>query len=645
MKTVSPHRLIPGYIRFAVITLVVLMAMFTALRWVFYASFTGGQENAGLIRGAFGIGWRMDLMVSAYLLLIPFILLSLLYLSGVRSVIASRLSVWIFLLLFATALLITSADLPYYRFFKSRITTSVLLWINDFTQSMRFVFSESAFYPFLGLFAAVTAAGVFGFRRLAARTLYDVAPPPRWPYRLAVFVVAGSLLLYALRGACLYRPIGIRNAFFTNEAFINHLALNPVLTYFDSFSEFRFNEMSEQEALATTARWLDVPGGHYRSPVARPSDPDTAVAERRNIVLVLMESMSADRTGMYGGSNGLTPFLDSLARESLFFPSFYSSGIHTCNGIYGSLYGMPSIFARHPMANVASSDQRFYGLPQVLKEQGYSTVFICSHNEEFDNMGYFLPRNGFDRLVSLRDFPPALRENVWGVNDETLFRHALGIMDGLDSSGMPFLTVILTISTHPPQEMPRKTAYRPFSDRVEDQVFEYADFALRQFMAAAANRPWYDRTLFAFVGDHGLNLPSALEAPLSLNHVPFLVFDPSKSAEPGVVPGPGMQTDIFPTLMGLMHVAYVNNTLGVDLLRHVRPYAFFSQDKRLCVTDKERYYVVDKSGIEWLYRMGDDDPTNRIGAGRAVADSMKAYTYAMLQTAQYMIDNKLVGKP
>ncbi len=621
-----------------------MLILFIWSRLLFYFAFREYSEVTVPVKGAFAIGARMDLMVSSYVVLIPFLLLSIRYFIPGKSNILNYISLVVFLVLTVISILIICADIPYYKYFKSRITTSVLLWMDDISQSLKFVFSEKKFYPFLLLFFFFSGATVFLFIRLFKKYILQENRTRSSIMHTILFVLSGLLLWYGSWGAQMYRPIGIRNAFFTNESFINNLTLNPVLTYFDSFTDFKFKILDTDTALSIAQRELRVGKQNYHSPVARmETHPKSSTS--KNIVLILMEGMSAERMGIFGNKKNLTPFLDSLARKSIFFSRFYSCGIHTCNGIYGSLYGMPSILSRHPMSNVLSADQQFYGLPQVLKDNGYTTLFFCSHHEEFDNMGYFLPRNGIDHLYSLKDYPKEFHENVWGVNDEFLLNFSLAKIDSVAAAGKPFLSVLLTISTHPPQQMPRKTDFVPRNENVFDRVYEYADFALRDFFKKCETRPWYENTIFALTGDHGINSTTIYDAPLSLNHVPFILFAPGSKLPPLQLDKPAMQTDIFPTLMDAAGMSFVNNTLGINLLTQTRPFAYFTQDKKLCVINSGFYLVVDKSGNEHLYRLAGETSNNFISIKKNLVSDMRDYAYSMIQTSHYMIERKLVGKP
>ena len=86
--------------------------------------------------------------------------------------------------------------------------------------------------------------------------------------------------------------------------------------------------MSEQEALKQVQNYLQRKGVADISPIARKVERE-GVPNRKNVVLIFMESMSANLMGSFGSDKKLTPYLDSLYRQSLSFERFYSSGIHT----------------------------------------------------------------------------------------------------------------------------------------------------------------------------------------------------------------------------------------------------------------------------------------------------------------------------
>ena len=92
-----------------------------------------------------------------------------------------------------------------------------------------------------------------------------------------------------------------------------------------------------------------------------------------------------------------------------------------------------------------------------------------------------------------------------------------------------------------------------------------------------------------------------------------------------------------------MKMPFINNSLGIDLLNDSRPFAYFSADSKLACLNDEYYLIIDKNWTESLYRYKNKDLTNYLESQRSLADSMKTYTYSMLQTTQYLIRNRLVG--
>ncbi len=351
-----------------------------------------------------------------------------------------------------------------------------------------------------------------------------------------------------------------------------------------------------------------------------------------------MEGMSMDMTGLKPGGRNLTPFIDSLANSSIYFSQCYSAGIHTCNGVFASLYGMPALMSRHPFSHVSSQSLTFYGLPQLLKEQGYYNNYFLAHDEEFDNNGFFLPRNGIDKIFSLKNYDQTKIENVWGVSDEYLFKFAIWQMDSLHQAGSKFFSTILTISTHPPQQMPKHTQFEPKNNEVINQVYEYADYALQTFFDQAKTKSWYNETIFILTGDHGINLPSEYEAPISHNHVPLIVVTPDLKSNK--IDYPVMQTDIVPLVMHLAGYSFTNNTLAVNPLNHKRPFIYFSQDNRLCIMDSSGLLVINKYGSETFYNL-----KGSIEQPQEKTSLMKSYAYSMLQALQWMMDEKKTGNP
>lgn len=641
------RRLVPAYLRFLVAIHVILLAIYSMFRYVTLAynrpSYFFAADRSLSVWRAFEIGFRFDVTVACYALLLPYLLLTAAFIWKINSPGLYKFVRFYCGMAIMVSLIICAADVPYFNFFNSRLTTAAVHWKNNL-QVAKYILSEVKYYPFI----LILVAGIWGVGRLIRalwRRTWTPVEQKNFRGKLLASGLASLLLLCGLWGGATPKAPDLKPATFSNDGFINQLTLNPVHTWFDSYFDFEVDVYKLPEAIAAVQKQLGISKPMAESPIARAHDY-AQPARRMNVVLVLMESMSADRMGIFGNPKNLTPGLDSLARHSVFYDHCFSNGIHTNAGLYSSLYGMPIMMMQHPMYNGQSEYTHFSGLPVTLREQGYHTLFFCTHPKTFDNLDVFLENNGFEHLSDVADYPKSKIANSWGVGDETLYAHTLETLDSMSTQGdgQPFFATVLTITTHPPFILPAFTAFKPQSSDPVEATYEYADWALKNFMEGCASKSWYQNTIFVFVGDHGVNLPAPTDVPLSYNHVPLIIHAPGLFAKPEVHPELANQTDIFPTIMGLLRQDYVQNTLGYDLFHEKRPFAFFSQDHKMGVVNDRFLYVARKSGKETLsdYHAGSPDDLSMLYP--SLTDSMKDYACAQLQVAQWMIQNKRTGR-
>jgi arylsulfatase A-like enzyme len=104
-------------------------------------------------------------------------------------------------------------------------------------------------------------------------------------------------------------------------------------------------------------------------------------------------------------------------------------------------------------------------------------------------------------------------------------------------------------------------------------AFRYTDFAFRKFFEAARQAPYFEETIFVFIGDHGIDGDAGTQFPrawtenhLTRYHVPLLFYAP-KLLPPRRIHSVASMVDVLPTLAGLMNVPYRNTTFGRDLLQ------------------------------------------------------------------------------
>lgn len=285
---------------------------------------------------------------------------------------------------------------------------------------------------------------------------------------------------------------------------------------------------------------------------------------RPNVVVVMLESMSADFMQTFGNSRQITPNLDRLTQESLFFPRAFASGTRTVRGLEALALATPptpgNAIVRRP------HNDRLFSLASVFNAKGYASLFLYGGYGYFDNMNAFFSQNGYtviDRLAV--DKRQIHHENIWGIADEDLYTKALETFDAKYASGQPFFAHIMTTSNHRPYTYPEGRIDIP-SKTGRDGAVKYADWALGDFLARAAHKPWFDNTVFVIVADHQASAAGKTDLPLARYRIPLLIYAPKLFA-PARNERLIAQIDIGPTLLGLLHWSYVSKFIGHDLNR------------------------------------------------------------------------------
>ena len=224
--------------------------------------------------------------------------------------------------------------------------------------------------------------------------------------------------------------------------------------------------------------------------------------------------------------------------------------------------------------------------------------------------------------------------------DDLLFSDSVPRLTATAAQGKPFFATLLTISNHPPYVVPE--AFRDPALSEEEQIVRYADRCIGDFMEAAAREPWFDNTVFVFLGDHGKLVGQAdCELPERYNHIPLLVYSPRPT--PRRLGQFAVQEDVGPTLLGLLGVSYVQNNFGTDLLREQRPAAFYTADKTIAARDSLHLYVFnDETKQEFAYRLAPGAaPRPLPGKLSPALQPLKRYAFSQLQAAEYLVGREL----
>lgn len=644
---------IPSYIRFLFVNYAIGILFFFVFRLIaFYANYSQIENIPTEIRSdvifrSFLLGFRFDSVMSSYLLLIPFLLLFINdFLLNNKSLLI-KIVTSLITICYLFSFLISSIDVPYFSHFNYRLTTAVFQWVENPVFVIKMIFQEPSYWGILiPLFIIVFIYQYFIKKIKAICFKSDNLFPNFYLKKIIWFIAVSLLLTIGFRGRVNLNiaPLGPTDAYFSDYSIANQMALNPIFTFLKSYldtkkeSNKELHLMDNELAINNVKHFLNREGNNY-SPIAKKIIPDSSHTKQPNLVLILMEGMSTARMETYGNPFNITPFLDSISNHSYFFKNLYSAGIHTHNGIYGTLCSYPALYDRHAMNQVPIL--KYNNLVSNLKKNGYSTTYFTNHDVEFDNVGGFLTENGIDKIVCDKDYPKNKILSTLGVADDFMFDFSLPIINDLAKKKHPFLTVFMTTSNHGPYRIPNYFKSRHKHDGLA--ACEYADWSLYKFMEDAKKQPWFDNTIFAFVADHGWALDVHYDLSLNYNHIPFIIYAPNLISNPKIFNKIGGQIDVYPTLMNLLKLPYTNTTLGVDLFTESRPFMYFNADDKIGVIDDEHLLILRKEGPETMHLYQNKSVNNCIEENKVKAETMKKYAFSNMQAAYYLMSKNKVG--
>lgn len=602
----------------------------------------GIQASFADIVNAFIMGIRFDVVISGYLLVIPYLALTTMFLLNKRSVIVSRIIFYFVLILFSISFLICAIDIPYFNQFFSRFTISAFQWLDSPVFVFRMVVEEPRYWVYTIPFILLT---ILFFRIL--RILFRKSgklPLIRKALlvKIVVSVIFLGFMFAGIRGRLAQKaPIKVGTAYITDNAFLNQLGLNPVFTLMQSYLENldKRNEairlIDEQVAIKRVQQYLGISPVNPYYPLYRQVIPDSVATNKPNVVIIIMESMAASKMKRNGNTQDLTPFLDSLALNSYYFDSIYTAGIHTFNGIFSTLFSYPAIFRQQPMRE--SRILQYNGISNTLKKLGYTTTYITTHDGQFDNVEGFLSTNDFDQIITEADYPSEEVKTTLGVPDDYMFRYSIPVINKLHEKGKPFLVSFMTASNHGPYYLPEY--FSPRNTDLKDQIIEYSDWALQQFMKQAAKQKWYSNTLFVFVADHGIHKKRSYDISLEYHHTPLIFYAPALLPGSRIFNCIGGQIDIYPTIMGILHQPWINNTSGIDLMKDERPYIMVNSIDNYGVIGKEFFLIVKHDGSSKLFRYRNGSLKDYSLKYPEIKQQMDEYARCNLQVFQYINDN------
>jgi len=532
---------------------------------------------------------------------------------------------------------VSTADIPYFNQFYDRFSVGAFEWMESYKIVISMIFQEPKYFLFIIPFILLQTVFYIFLKKIFEQE--NETQKINFFLNTFVSLIFLAIVFLGIRGRIEEKsPIRIGTAYFSSNSFLNKLGLNPsfilIRSYLDSKDEDNrvVKFMDDKLAIEIVQKNLGITKAQYNSPIARDVQPDKLLSVQPNVVLIIMESMSAAKMKRHGSAEELTPFLDSLSNNSIYFENIYTAGKHTFNGIFSTLFSFPALYRQHSM----KTNNQYNGISTSLLNNGYSTTYFTTHDSQFDNIEGFLRSNNFQNVISQSDYPVSEVKTTLGVPDDFMFRFSIPKINELAEKENPFFVTFMTTSDHSPFYVPEY--FQPKAKAIESQIVQYADWSLQQFIQLASKEAWFNNTIFVFVADHGAAIDAKYDIPLNYFHTPLIIYAPEIFMANEVHEKIGSQIDVYPTVMGLIKQKYVNNTLGIDLLKEERKFTIINDDDKVGILDTDYLCIMKNNGAKLeLYKYKEQDKSNYFDQEKEKALEMADYAKSNIQVHQIMI--------
>lgn len=529
------------------------------------------QDTAALsgsdIRHIFAGGLRLDLSLGGYIMMLSALLMAVSAFLRPRVVRMSfSVLTLVFLIFFSVVM---TVDLELFRNWGYHIDTTPLMYLKTPKEAVASTPFWLTVFLLLGM-VAFAGSGWWFFRRYI-RPALEYREGAYW--EIPVFLVLGGCMMVPVRGGLNVAPMNSGFVFFhPTNMYANQAAINPVWNFMYELMHMRkleqhysfMPEKRAEELIAESSRTLteDSPGLLKR--------------QRPNIILLLLESFTANAVEPLGGVSGVTPCLNAIAKEGILFSNLYATGPRSDRGMVAAISGLP--------ANPAVSLIKYPGklleypnFPKTLEAEGYSTRYYYAGDINFGNFRSYVTMS-FQDMVTEDDFSGEAMENrfKWGVHDQYMFER---LFEDVNKAPQPFMYMAFNMSSHEPFTVPGKPAI-PGND--QEHLFlnaiHYSDSCIGNFIHRCKESGLWENTLFILMADHGTrvighadpNLPEAY-------HIPLILAGGVLNVRDTVISTIGSQTDMIATVLAQLGIDHQGYKYSRNLLASpVRPFAFYS---------------------------------------------------------------------
>lgn len=455
---------------------------------------------------------------------------------------------WVYFMTNGLTYAMNFGDFIYYKFSQARLTSAVFQVAEHESNVSQTLMISIGQHPFvLVWYVVLMIIWVFLYKKVKIREEKPANLLPYFLYSVLTLCITTVLVVGGIRGDFKHstRPINMVDATrFVTNPLQGNMVLNSTFSFFRTLNTNNFKEVH-----FVNEKYITENVQPYKV-------YDRKVENRPNIVIFIVESFGREYSGAFNKDKNIkdyvsyTPFIDSLAGQSLIFPNTFANGRQSIHGMSSVLAGIPSLtdaFTGSPYSN-----QKIQSIVSVCNDLGYDTSFY--HGAPNGSMGFL----GFGNILGFKHYFGKTEYNhdedfdgMWAIWDEPFLQYFAKNV----GKKQPFMTTVFTASSHHPFKIPAKYNGKFKKGKIEmHEPMQYTDYAIKQYFKTAKKQPWFNNTIFVFTGDHTNQVYySEYERAMNRYAVPLIFYSPNPSYQlKGVNPEIAQQADIYPTLADLI---------------------------------------------------------------------------------------------
>lgn len=417
-----------------------------------------------------------------------------------------------------------------------------------------------------------------------------------------ILLLLTGLLFLPIRGGITVSTMNTGQAYFSQNAYLNHSAVNPLFSLFES--------ITHQEDFASQYRFLkDKEADKIFATMTSTSDENTypllneATFKKGtpDILIVIMESFASDIMPSMGSYKDVAVCLDSIAQQSILFTRFYANSFRTDRGMVSILSGYPAQTTTSIMRYPRKTSQLPSIARNLAKYKNYKTTYYYGGDADFCNMRSYLVSQGYQHIISDANFPIEDKLSKWGVPDHILAAKMMEDIKAQQNEKRPMLRILQTSSSHEPFEVP----YHRLKDK-RLNAFAYTDSVMGAIVREYRKLPRWKNTLIVFVPDHvGGYKENLNDHDRSRYQIPLILAGGaiSRPMKVGII---GSQHDIAATLLGQLGVEHREFTFSKNMMSDATPkFAFFAVNDAFGIVSEENSLIYDNRAKRIVYDKGE----------------------------------------